>query len=202
MFMGIIQTLGEVTECRERPEGMTFVLCARDFCEALRPGDSVSINGACHTVERCDADSFGVTSVGETLARTTMGDLAPGTMVNLEHAATLETALGGHLVQGHVDGVGTVHAFETIGGDKLLTLAVPPEVFDVTVEKGSIAIDGVSLTVIDRLSGNEITITIIPHTLTHTTMGEYAPGRRLNVEADVIGKYVKQYIDRLAPETK
>lgn len=195
MFTGIIQKMGHVIETRRGPAGVTLSISATDFSEALRPGDSVAINGTCHTVERCDADQFDVTSVGETLTVTTMDALSAGDRVNLEQAATLDTALGGHIVQGHVDGMGTVVSFETQGEDRLLKVNVPEDVADVVVPKGSITIDGVSLTVID-IDDSCITITVIPFTCEHTVIGAYKPGTKVNLEADVIGKYVRKYVNK------
>jgi riboflavin synthase len=201
VFTGIIETMGTVHSTTRIAAGMTFAIDGGALAEALKPGDSVSINGACHTVESHRGTRFEVTSVGETLARTTMGELRRGSRVNLEASATPQTALGGHIVQGHVDGVGRVVSFVTAGQDRLLTLELPRDVYDIVVNKGSIAIDGVSLTVVERLPQNRITITIIPFTLEHTTMGSYRAGTRVNLEADVIGKYVLEYVRRLQPES-
>jgi len=198
MFTGIIQTMGDVLSRRDTTAGTTFLLTAGSANATLRPGDSVSINGACHTVERCDADGFEVTSVAETLRCTTLGGLEQGARVNLETAATPDTALGGHIVQGHVDGVGHVVSFEPLEtDDRMLTVALPPELYDLTVDKGSIAIDGVSLTVARRENG-QVGIAIVPFTISHTTIGSYRVGDPVNVEADVLGKYVRQYMERLA----
>jgi riboflavin synthase len=152
-------------------------------------------------VERRAGSRFDVTSVGETLARSTMGSLRAGSRVNLETSATPETALGGHIVQGHVDGVGRVVSFETRGQDRLLTLELPDAVHAIVVDKGSIAVDGVSLTVVERLPASKITITVIPFTLEHTIFDAYRSGDRVNLEADVIGKYVLEYVRRLQPES-
>jgi riboflavin synthase len=130
-----------------------------------------------------------------------MDGLRAGTRVNLEPSATPDTALGGHIVQGHVDGVGRVVSFEHAGQDRLLTVELPEEVYRVVVDKGSVAVDGVSLTVVKRLDAKRITITIIPFTLEHTVIGSYRAGRRVNLEADVIGKYVLEYVRRLQPES-
>jgi len=197
MFTGIIQDLGAVTARTEIKEGVTFTVSAPGFSEKLGPGDSVSVSGVCQTVEEAVGNTFTFTAVGETLRLTTLGELDVDSPVNLERAATLETALGGHLVQGHVDGVATVESFERAGNDYLLAVRVPDEVFPYVVHKGSIAIDGVSLTAIDPKPGNIVTITIIPFTLEHTTMKHYRAGTRVNVEADVIGKYVHAYLSKI-----
>jgi riboflavin synthase alpha subunit len=201
MFTGIIQTMGTVKRRKAGRSGVTFAVDGGALAGGLEPGDSVSINGACHTVERLDGSVFEVTSVGETLRVTTMGELRVGSRVNLEPSARADTALGGHIVQGHVDGVGRVVSFAQVGEDRLLTLDLPGEVDSVVVDKGSVAVDGVSLTVVERLPGKRITITIIPFTLEHTVIGAYRAGTRVNLEADIIGKYVLEYVRRLQPES-
>jgi len=198
MFTGIVQTVGTVNARRDGGAGVAFEVLADDFSAALRPGDSVAINGVCHTVESCDADGFTVTAVGETLAVTTMSDITIGARVNLEQAATLGTALGGHLVQGHVDGIGHVQSFERQGDDVRLAVRCEPEVAQYLVPKGSVAIDGVSLTVV-RVEQDGFDVALIPHTLEVTTLGARRPGDTVNLEADVLGKYVKKYLERLAP---
>lgn len=201
MFTGIVETMGTIESVRSHAHGKTFCVACPGLAGRLSPGDSISIDGACHTVENADARTFEVTSVGETLRRTTLDGLAAGDRVNLECSATPATALGGHLVQGHVDGVARCVSFEEVGADKLLTLELPESVAAVVVPKGSIAVAGVSLTVIDRLPGGRITITIIPYTLEHTTIGSLGVESRVNVEADIIGKYVLEYVRRLQPES-
>lgn len=201
MFTGIIQTIGTVKSRKSVQAGVTFAVDGGELTRGLEPGDSVSINGACHTVERKSGTVFEVTSVGETLKVTTMGELRAGSRVNLETSATADTALGGHIVQGHVDGMGRVVSFKRVGEDWLLTLDLPDSVYSVVVDKGSIAVDGVSLTVVERLPGKRITITIIPFTIEHTVIGGYRAGTRVNLEADIIGKYVLEYVRRLQPES-
>jgi riboflavin synthase len=201
MFTGIVEMTGTLRSRRKQPGGVTFTFDAPQLAHRLSPGDSVSINGACHTVERLSGDAFEVTSVGETLRRTTMDDLRAGARVNLEASATPQTALGGHIVQGHVDGVGRVVSFVRKGDDRLLTLELPEAVDAVVVDKGSIAVDGVSLTVVKRMGERRITITVIPYTLEHTTFAALRTGARVNLEADIIGKYVLEYMRRLQPES-
>jgi riboflavin synthase len=197
VFTGIVQKTGAIGSARKTSSGVSFEIRAAGLGRALRPGDSVAVNGVCLTAERTDDDGFVATAVGETLHRTTLGKARAGTKVNLETAATLETALGGHLVQGHVDGIGRVKSFVKTGADWLLTVELPEDVFGYVVSKGSIAIDGISLTVVDRLPGRRITITIVPFTLEATIAGLYRPGVEVNVEVDIIGKYVKEYLDRI-----
>jgi len=197
VFTGIVQKIGTVGSARKTAHGVSFTVHAADLVGPLVPGDSVAVNGVCLTAERCDTDGFIATAVGETLDRTTLGKARAGTKVNLETAATLDTALGGHLVQGHVDGVGRVKSFVKKGADWLLSIDLPEDVYGFVVSKGSVAIDGISLTVVDRLPGRRITITVVPFTLERTIAGSYRPGVEVNVEADIIGKYVKEYLDRI-----
>lgn len=197
MFTGIVQNIGTLISSERSEYGKRFVVRSRETVGYLQQGESVSVNGVCQTVEQIDDDRFVFTAVGETLARTTLGDLLAGARVNLETAATPNTALGGHWVQGHVDGVGEVVSFETKGDDRLLEVSLPDIVSKLAVSKGSITIDGVSLTIADIIGGDSVLITIIPHTLEQTIIGEYVDGRKVNVEADILGKYVMQYLERI-----
>lgn len=197
MFTGIVQNIGTLISSERSEYGKRFVVRSRETVGYLQQGESVSVNGVCQTVEQIDDDRFVFTAVGETLARTTLGNLLAGARVNLETAATPNTALGGHWVQGHVDGVGEVVSFETKGDDRLLEVSLPDIVSKLAVSKGSITIDGVSLTIADIIGGDSVLITIIPHTLEQTIIGEYVDGRKVNVEADILGKYVMQYLERI-----
>lgn len=196
MFTGIIQHVGNLESVNRTTDGASLTIKASGFAESLRPGDSVAVNGVCLTVERCDARSFTATAVGKTLQITTLGKVRAGTNVNLESAATPTTAMGGHLVQGHVDCVGKVKSFLKKGEDRLLTVTLPEEAFGYMVPKGSIAIDGISLTVVERRPGRKITITIVPFTLDNTIASSYRSGTEVNVEVDIIGKYVKNYLNQ------
>jgi riboflavin synthase len=193
--------MGNIQSARRSADGTVFTVRAAGFVDSIRPGDSVAVNGVCLTAERCEADGFTATAVGETLRRTTLGSARAGDRVNLEQAATPDTALGGHLVQGHVDGVGRVKSFARTGAnegaDRLLTIELPETVYGYVVPKGSIAIDGISLTVVDQKPGRIITITVVPFTIERTIAGTYSPGTTVNVEADIIGKYVKEYLGRI-----
>jgi riboflavin synthase len=197
MFTGIIETTGTIESGRGTVDGKSFTVRADGLSETLRPGDSVAVNGVCLTVESRDKGRFTATAVGETLARTTLGKARVGNRVNLERAATPDTALGGHIVQGHVDGVGRVKSLERSGSDWLLTIEVPKDVYYYLVPKGSVAIDGISLTIVEQKPGFHITITIVPYTFEHSIAGTYRPGVEVNVEADIIGKYVKEYLSRM-----
>ena len=199
MFTGIVKTIGHVAGCDHSGSGARLRIEASAFAGRLSPGDSVSINGVCHTVEKASDNTFDVTSVRETLERTTMGILNDGDPVNLELAATLETTMGGHIVQGHVDGRGVVQSMEeTNDGGCLITLELPESFEGLVVEKGSVAVDGVSLTVAGVKNG-AVTIAIVPYTLEHTIVSEYEVGREVNVEADILGKYVSSDMSRIQP---
>jgi riboflavin synthase len=201
MFTGIVETVGSVESTRRTANGTEFTIRAEGFTDAMSPGDSVAVNGVCLTAERCEGGGFTATAVGETLRLTTLGTARAGDRVNLEAAASPSTALGGHLVQGHVDGIGKVRSFVKTAGkvasDRLLTLELPENVYEYVVSKGSIAVDGISLTVVDRKPGSVITITIVPYTIERTIAGSYRPGTKVNVEADIIGKYVREYLERI-----
>jgi riboflavin synthase len=197
MFTGIIQAIGTIKKKTQTASGARFGISSTEFAGKVSPSDSVSVNGVCLTVEDLDADHFTVTAVGETLNRTTLKDIGTQCKVNLECAVTPTTALGGHLVQGHIDCIGTVVSSRRTGQDWLLSVRLPEEAYRLTVPKGSIAIDGVSLTIIDRLPGNVITITVVPYTYEHTLIETYRTGSRVNIEVDIIGKYVAQYLNRM-----
>jgi riboflavin synthase len=192
VFTGIVEERGRV----ETMGGGRLVVDAHTVVRDSEVGASVSVNGVCLTVvERTDT-SLRFDLSEQTLERTCLGDLRPGEPVNLERPVTLVARLGGHLVQGHVDGVGQVTRVEVDGsGGARVSIRLPGELSRYVVERGSIAIDGVSLT-IAAVDDDEITVALIPHTLAVTTLGLAAPGRRLNVEADVIARYVERSMER------
>jgi riboflavin synthase len=192
VFTGIVEERGRV----ERTGGGRLVVDAHTVVRDSDVGASVSVNGVCLTVvERTDT-TLRFDLSGQTLERTCLGDLRPGDPVNLERPVTLVARLGGHLVQGHVDGVAQVTRVEGDGSDGArMSIRLPGELSRYVVERGSIAIDGVSLT-IAAVHDDEITVALIPHTLAVTTLGLAAPGRRLNVEADVIARYVERSMER------
>lgn len=193
MFTGIVSAVGAVREAQRTEGGLELVLdCPY---QGLVPGESVAVDGACLTVERVVPGGFAAHVIGTTLDRTRFGDFAAGQPVNLERALRAGDRLGGHLVQGHVDGVGTVERVAERDDARLLDLRVPAEVARVTVPLGSITVDGVSLTVNDLPGPETIQISLIPFTLQHTTLGLRRPGDRVHLEADTIGKYVKALIE-------
>lgn len=190
MFTGIIETTGLVAEARDLDTTRRFLLRAEAFRGALEPGDSVAVDGACLTAVAVDGATFAVDVIGTTLERTIAGGYAAGTRVNLERAMSLGSRLDGHLVQGHVDGVGHLEQVREDGEYWLMDFRIPRDVAATTILHGSIALNGVSLTVSDMPAPDVVRIGIIPFTWEHTNLGALAPGDRVNVEGDLIGKYV------------
>ncbi len=189
MFTGIITEIGTLLEARPADGGRDLdITCS---WTDLVAGESVAVDGACLTVARLGEGKFGVHVVRTSLDRTRFADLRPGDRVNLERALRVGDRLGGHLVQGHVDGVGTVLRVTAREDARLLDLQVPAEVARVSVPLGSVTVDGVSLTVNAVPDPGTIQISLIPFTLEHTTLGDRRPGDRVHLEADTIGKYVQ-----------
>ena len=198
MFTGIVETIG-IVEGVEPGDGLTrLVVEAESIAEGLEPGDSVAVNGGCLTVTSIRDGRLSFEAVRETMERTSLGDLKVGARVNLERAVRAGDRLDGHIVQGHVDGVGTVRQVVREGNDVRLQIDCDPELADCVVEKGSIAVDGVSLTVA-ALSPSGFEVALIPHTLGVTTLRDCQPHDRVNLEADVLGKYLKRYLERMLP---
>ncbi len=193
MFTGIVSAVGGVRRVRRTEAGLELTFTCP--YEGLVPGESVAVDGACLTVEQVVTGGFTAHVVRTTLERTRFGEFAEGQPVNLERALRAGDRLGGHLVQGHVDGVGTVDRVEVRDDTRVLDLRVPPEVARVTVLLGSITVDGVSLTVNDIPGPERIQIALVPFTLQHTTLGLRGPGDRLHLEADTIGKYVRALME-------
>ena len=196
MFTGIVQCLGQVVAREARGDGARLALSAdASFLAGSVIGDSIAVNGCCLTLVEIAADRFSADCSKETLALTTLGQLAAGSRVNLERALTLGTPLGGHLMAGHVDGVGVVLELAPAGqGDAAgwrLRLRAPTALARYVARKGSVAVDGVSLTV-NRVDGETFDCTIVPHTHAHTVIGGYVKGTRVNLEADLIARYVER----------
>lgn len=193
MFTGLVEEMGTVRARTASAVGARLVVGCGVVREGLAIGDSVAVNGACLTVVEMGDDSFSVDCVEETLRRTSIGDREPGDTVNLERAMRVGDRLGGHIVQGHVDGTGTVRGIIPDGDGVLMSVAAPDEVLRYVVEKGSVTVDGVSLTVAGR-QPDGFTVALIPHTMAATTLGSDAIGRRVNLEADVVAKYVEALV--------
>jgi riboflavin synthase len=192
MFTGLVEAIGTIDRVTENDFGREFrVRCPWND---LGLGESIALNGACLTVRSTDNGWFVVAAVTTTLERTMMGSWAVGTPVNLERAMKLGDRLGGHLVQGHVDGVGTVRHVERLGSALLQDILVPQELEGLLVPHGSIAVDGVSLTVNRLPAPGVLQVSLIEWTEHHTTLGRLHPGDRVHLEADVIGKYVQALI--------
>ena len=196
MFTGIVQEVGTVVRAEREGGLLRLTVAASTVLAGAREGDSIAVDGVCLTVVRRDVESFDAEAMGTTLARTVLGELMVGRRVNLERALAAGEPLGGHIVQGHVDGVGTVRRMERSADAVLLDVAVPEDVSGVTVLRGSITLGGVSLTVADLPAPGTIQVSLIPYTLAHTTLGELREGDRLNVEADVVAKLVAEQTRR------
>ena len=196
MFTGLVETVGTIESREEFDQGMRFRLVAPGFAETLSEGESVALDGVCHTVFDVDVSnqSFRFESIRTTLSRTTLGEFESGRAVNLERAIRAGDPMGGHLVQGHVDGTGEMTEVETAGETVFLRVRLPQEVRRLTVLYGSIAIDGISLTV-NRLMEDVAEVAIIPYTFQHTNVSRLRSGDRVNLEADMIGKYVDRLLE-------
>ncbi|MEK6255598.1 MAG: riboflavin synthase [Gemmatimonadales bacterium] len=193
MFTGLVETAGLVLRREDFEEGIRFRLAAPDLAGKLSDGDSLSIDGVCHTVFDIEGEEFSFESVRTTLSRTTLGEFVPGREANLERAIRAGEPMGGHLVQGHVDGVGVMVELEQAGETVFLRFRMPDEVARLTVLYGSIAFDGISLTV-NRLFQDVAEVAIIPYTWEHTNVRRLEEGARVNLEADLVGKYVDQLL--------
>lgn len=200
MFTGLVETTGRVVALDALPgsAGIRLVVQAPRLARESAVGDSIAINGCCLTVTRQDGETVAFDAVPETLARTNLGRLTVGASVNLERPLRLSDRLGGHLVQGHVDAVGQVQAVRPEGNSIRIAIAAPDIVRRYLVPKGSIAVDGVSLTVA-AVTADGFEVVIIPHTAAVTTLGNLQPGDAVNLEADVIGKYVERLLAAYAP---
>lgn len=193
MFTGIIQEVGKIVSTNELKGGRELTIeCS--FSSELQVDQSIGINGACHTVTNHTEQDFTVQSVEETLRKTNIGELGQGHVVNLERSLRPDQLLDGHLVQGHVDATGTIRTIEQEGTDHLFTVEYPSEFKDLIVGRGSVTVDGISLTVASE-SENRFTVAIIPYTFEHTNLQNKKEGDSVNLEFDVLGKYVVKYLE-------
>jgi riboflavin synthase len=193
MFTGIIEELGSVRSIEERGENARIVISASVVTEGTNHGDSISVNGVCLTALDVHPDSFAADVSRETLLRSTLGSLRPGSPVNLERAVTPATRLGGHIVQGHVDARGRFKGVEDHGESWTVKIGYPKEIARYLVFKGSIAVEGISLT-IAGLTGDHFEVAIIPKTWEVTNLSHLQPGDEVNLEVDIIGKYVERLL--------
>lgn len=192
MFTGIIEELGKVKSITRGAEQYILEIEAPGFVSGVEIGDSVAVNGICLTATTKSASSFTVDVMPETVAKTNLNDLKRGEKVNLERAMTLSSRLGGHMVAGHVDGVGVIQSKVSEKNALKIKISAPEPVTRYLIDRSSIAVDGISLTVMDY-SPESVTISIIPHTAKVTTLGFKGPGDKVNLEADLIGKYVEKF---------
>jgi riboflavin synthase len=194
MFTGLVQGIGSVAGIERSDDGARVTIVTPLVAE-LATGDSIAINGVCLTAVELDGDSFAADAMNETLARTSLGDLVPGSDVNLELPLRATDRLGGHVVQGHVDGLGSILDVTDDGFARRIRIGAGPDVLRYIVEKGSIAVDGVSLTVTE-VDDRSFTVSLIPETLQRTNLGAVDTGRRVNLEVDVLAKYVEKLMVR------
>ena len=193
MFTGLVEEIGHVKSVQRIGASLRLAIGAAKVLERVKIDDSICVSGVCLTVIAHDADSFTVQAVDETLRKTSLGNLRVNHRVNLERALRPTDRLGGHFVQGHVDGVAKLVSFENQSSGKLLRVELPNDLLPSVIPQGSIALEGVSLTVA-RIAGNHIGIALIPHTLASTTLGEARVGEVLNVETDLLGKYIARLL--------
>ncbi len=196
MFTGLVADLGTVAAVAATDDGVRLTVRTQ-LARELRDGESVAVNGVCLTAVGVTPESFGADVMHETLDRSTLGGVSAGSNLNLELALRAADRLGGHIVQGHVDGVGAVSELREDGFARVVTIDTGPEILRYIVVKGSIAIDGVSLTV-SRVDADSLDVSLIPETLQRTTLGTAAPGTSVNLEVDVLAKYVEKLVGATA----
>ncbi|MEW5953698.1 MAG: riboflavin synthase [Bacillota bacterium] len=192
MFTGIVEELGTINSLRRGADSAALKISARTVLENLKLGDSIAVNGVCLTVTSFNERGFSADVMAETLAKTNLGNLCPGDRVNLERALALGDRLGGHLVSGHIDGVGSITGKARHDIASVVTIAAPPGVMHYIINKGSVAIDGISLTVVDY-GEDSFRVSLIPHTASATTLGFKQVGDSVNLEGDMIGKYIEKW---------
>lgn len=195
MFTGLILEMGEITSVRKRSGGAILSLRANKVASDAKQGDSISVNGVCLTVVNKDSNILSFDLSEETLQSTNLGSLKTGDVINLEPSLSADSKIGGHFVTGHVDAVGKIRSKVRIGDMVKVEIEAPANVMNFLVEKGSVSVDGISLTVVDILK-DRFTVVIIPHTAKLTTMGVKGQGNTVNIEADILGKYVARFLNR------
>ena len=201
MFTGIISELGVISDVSQMGGGIRLSIDARETAHKLKPGDSVAVNGVCQTVVSLSGTTFTVETVEETLSKTTLGTLRPGGRINLESPVRVGDPLGGHFVQGHVDGIGVVRSLVPLASSTLVEVEIPESLIRYVVPVGSIALDGISLTVAS-VREDRVVVSIIPHTMKHTTLSGIDVGSKVNVECDMLGKYVERFVQQPDATTK
>lgn len=194
MFTGIIEEVGQIAEIRDAGEFRTIIVSGRNVFDDLQTGSSIAVNGVCLTARSISNHTFSAEMSRETLDRTSLGNLGKGTLVNLERPMRADSRFGGHIVQGHVDGVGRVRRFDRQSDAWNLEVEYEAPAARYIVEKGSIAVDGISLTVANLLPLNVLSAAIIPHTFENTNLKTISPGAAVNLEFDVVAKYVENLL--------
>ena len=195
MFTGIVEGIGKVKQTQRRGDLLCLTIALPAALTDMVVGDSICVNGSCLTVRALGQGVFEADCTTETLQRTNLGSLKPTDEVNLERALKISDRLGGHLVTGHVDGIGYISEITRGSGSMTMTMRVPQEIASFLVEKGSVAVEGVSLTV-NIIRGAEFQVAVIPHTAQNTTLGRRRVGDQVNIEVDIIGKYVKRFMQQ------
>ena len=199
MFTGIVEELAQIKSIEPKSKGIRYAISAEVVIDDLKIGDSISVNGVCLTIVKRRKDSFSIDLVEETLNKSNLGELKVGDFVNLERAMKVSDRLGGHIVQGHVETLGVILEKQMQDEEAILSVGLDPEWMRFCIPKGSITLDGVSLT-IARINGNIIEIALIPHTLENTTLGIKGKSETLNIETDIIGKYIDRLLSFDAEE--
>lgn len=198
MFTGLIEEIGVVERVEEKQRGRRLLIHAASIMQDLKIDDSISINGVCLTAVAVDKNQFAVEVIAETLRKTSIGEWRAGTRVNLERALRADSRLGGHFVQGHIDALASIHEVQSLQHEFLLIVEVPERLKKYVIEHGSITLDGVSLTVA-RWHSPQATVALIPHTLKRTTLLERRAGDKINLEVDILGKYVESILSSNEP---
>jgi riboflavin synthase len=201
MFTGIIEELGVVTNIRLLPDSAELSIQAEKVLEGTKLGDSIAVNGVCLTVINLGFHEFTVDVMAETLAKTSLAELKSGSKVNLERALQFSSRLGGHLVSGHVDSVGTIKRISVKGIASVYEIGISPSLSSFILPKGSIAVDGISLTVV-QVSNDFFSVSLIPHTFSHSTLGLKKVGEKVNLETDMIGKYIASFLGNSKQQAK
>lgn len=198
MFSGIVEEVGKITAVQDSAEGKRLRIAAKTVLEGCKVGDSIAVSGICLTVTQFGSDWFTVDASFETLRKTRLGQMTQGCRVNLERALKVSDRLGGHLVSGHIDGLATVAAVREEGFSRVIEFSAPAAFAPYFIEKGSVGIDGISLTIAslsdNGTAGVRFGVAAIPHTLEVTTLGQLKPGDKVNLETDLIGKYVARWL--------
>src|SRR6266849_763666 len=193
MFTGLIEALGTVQRAEVEGAGHRLVLAAPSLAGTMAVGDSLAVNGACLTVVERNGDTLHFQAGPETLQRTNLGELRPGDVLNLERPLAVSDRLDGHFVQGHVDGMGRIAERIRQGDWELVWFSCSPELTTLMVSKGSVAVDGISLTIVE-VAADRFSVALIPHTLSYTSLGHKGPGASVNIETDLLAKYVHKYL--------